>query len=101
LAYLEDGYFFSISAITSYEIFTGVKEGQKDFWNAFLEKVDVLSVDKEVVEIAVDVNNRLKKMRKQIDIADLFIAATAIMYDLPILTLNSNHFERIENLVVL
>lgn len=48
------------------------------------------------VDIDVNINAGLKRKRKQIDIADLFIAATAINFNLPIATLNRKHFERIE-----
>ncbi len=36
-----------------------------------------------------------------IDIADLFIAATAVAYKYPIVTLNRKHFERIDGLTVI
>ena len=45
-------------------------------------------------------NSTLKRKRKQIAIADLFIASTAIAYDLPIATLNKKHFERIDELQI-
>jgi tRNA(fMet)-specific endonuclease VapC len=48
----------------------------------------------------VDINNALKRKRKQIDIADLFIAATALSNNLPFATLNLKHFERIDNLQI-
>ena len=95
------GYTFCISAITEYEIYTGADFGQVEFWDDFLKKVEVLPFDKKVARIAVDLNRSLKKKRKQIDIPDLFIAATAVANDLPIATLNKNHFERINELTVL
>lgn len=52
-------------------------------------------------DIAVNINMNLKRKRKLIDIADLFIAATAIAYDLPLATLNRKHFERIEHLNII
>lgn len=49
------------------------------------------------VETAVSINSGLKRKRKQIDLPDLFIAATAIANDLP-LTLNRKQFNRIDTL---
>ena len=43
----------------------------------------------------------LKRQRKLIGIADLFIAATAVHYSLPLATLNVRHFERIEELQIM
>ncbi|OJV16835.1 MAG: hypothetical protein BGO21_28680 [Dyadobacter sp. 50-39] len=43
----------------------------------------------------------LKKQSKLIGMADIFIAATAVHYGLPLATLNVKHFERIEELQIL
>ncbi|MBS1745610.1 MAG: type II toxin-antitoxin system VapC family toxin [Bacteroidetes bacterium] len=93
------GYLFSISAVTEYEIYTGAALGQVDFWNSFLENTIVLPFDKSVAKTAVEINRALKKKRKLIDTADLFIAATAVTNNLLFATLNRKHFERIEGLV--
>jgi len=50
------------------------------------------------VQQAVIINRQLKLKRKQIDLADLFIAVTAITNNLPFATLNRKHFERIDTL---
>jgi tRNA(fMet)-specific endonuclease VapC len=50
------------------------------------------------VDTAVTINSILKKKRKQIDLADLFITATELSHNLPLATLNKKHFERIETL---
>lgn len=44
--------------------------------------------DEISVDTAVAINRALKKKRKQIEIADLFIAATAVAYNFPLATLN-------------
>jgi predicted nucleic acid-binding protein len=63
-----------------------------------LRKTQVLAFDKDVVKVAVDLNRSLKKKRKQIEMADLFIAATAIDNKLPLATLNIKQFDRIDGL---
>lgn len=98
---MREGYVFSISAITEYEIYSGAPAAQQDYWQDFLKRTQVLPFDKDVVKVAVDINNALKRKRKQIDIADLFIAATAVSNDLPFATLNRKHFERIDDLRIL
>jgi predicted nucleic acid-binding protein len=47
------------------------------------------------------VNSGLKRKRKQIDLADLFIAATAMTQNLSIATLNKKHFDRIDGLDII
>jgi predicted nucleic acid-binding protein len=100
IALVRDGYAFSISAITEYEIYSGAPVSQQDYWQDFLKHTQVLPFDKDVVKVAVDINSVLKRKRKQIDIADLFIAATAVSNSLPFATLNMKHFERIDNLQI-
>lgn len=92
------GYQFQISAITEYEVYSGATAAQLPFWDDLLEKINVLPFNKDVVKQAVIINRQLKQKRKQIDLADLFIAATAITNNLPFATLNRKHFERIETL---
>ena len=102
LIYLvRQGYTYTISAITEYEIYTGATLGQVDFWNSFLERIEVLPFDKAVAKVAVDINQQLKRKRKLIETADLFIAATTIANNLPFATLNTKHFDRIDGLTII
>ncbi|MGN6439314.1 MAG: type II toxin-antitoxin system VapC family toxin [Agriterribacter sp.] len=100
ISLVRQGYIYSISAVTEYEIYTGAAKGQIDFWNNFLQRTTVLPFDKVAAKMAVEINRELKRKRKMIDTADLFIAATAIANDLPFATLNKKHFDRVENLVI-
>ena len=63
--------------------------------------IEVISLDEAAVDMAVEINAGLKRKRQQVDIADLFIAATALSNGLPIATLNKKHFERIEKLIII
>jgi len=100
IALVKQGYIYCISAITEYEIYTGATAGQNDFWNSFLERTEVLDFNKAVAKVAVELNKDLKRKRKQIAIPDLFIAATAVLNNLPFATLNKKHFERIDGLTL-
>lgn len=92
------GYTFQISAITEYEIYSGATPEQLSFWDNLLQKVEVLPFDNLVVKLAVEINRELKRKRKQIEIADLLIAATAVAHNFPFATLNRKHFDRINRL---
>jgi predicted nucleic acid-binding protein len=98
---VRQGYIYCISAVTEYEIYTGTTSEQVDFWDDFLEKANVLVFDQTVAKVAVDLNKDLKRKRKLIDVADLFIAATAISNNLPLATLNKKHFDRIDGLTII
>lgn len=100
IALVRQGYRFAISTITKYEIYSGANQVQLDFWDTILQAVEVVPFDEASVDVAIEINNVLKRKRKQIELADLFIAATAISSNLPLATLNRKHFDRIEQLKI-
>ncbi len=99
ISLFDQGYDFTISCITYYEIYSGTTANQLQFWKNLLQKTRVLALDEIVAQTAVDINIELKRKRKQIEMADLFIAATAVANNLPFSTLNRKHFDRIEGLI--
>lgn len=98
---VRQGYRFTISTITKYEIYSGATQTQLNFWNTILQAVEVVPFDEGSVDTAVEINATLKRKRKQIELADLFIAAIAISNNLPFATLNRKHFDRIEQLEII
>lgn len=58
----------------------------------------VLPFDEEVGKRAATIYHELRVSNKIIEFRDIFIAATCLTYNLPIKTLNINHFKRIEGL---
>jgi predicted nucleic acid-binding protein len=100
ISLIREGYTFCICVITEYEIYSGATEAQLDYGQEFLKKIEVINLDQAAVKEAVSINNQLKVKRKQIDLADLFIAAIAVSNNLPVATLNKKHFSRIESLLL-
>ena len=90
----------AISSVTEFEIYSGATTSQLTFWNELLSEIIVLSFDSKAAHIAAEIQQDLKKLRKTIDKADLFIAATAIANDLQLDTFNLKHFEKIEKLIL-
>lgn len=95
---LNKGYKFAISVVSKYEIYSGATENQISFWNSIFEMIAIYSLDEKAIDYALATNTLLKKSRNQIEIADLFIAATALSYKIPLATLNRKHFDRVESL---
>ncbi len=98
---VRQGFSFAISAVTKYEIYSGATANQLGFWDKIFQAINVISFDEIVVDTAVTLNSALKRKRKQVDIADLFTAATAITHNLPFATLNRKHFDRIDTLNII
>ncbi len=101
VALVKQGFTYRISSVTEYEIYRGALLGQIAFWDNLLQKIEVLPFDKAASRKAVDINAELRRKRKQIEIADLFIAATALVNGLKLATLNKKHFDRIEALTLM
>ena len=91
-----------VSPVTLYELYMGATNAQK--WKdvkILTEDIPVLPFSKEVAEKSALLYQALKKKNQVIEFRDIFIAATAIVYNVPILTRNSKHFSRIKNLKVI
>lgn len=101
ISLVRKGYSFAASAVTKFEIYSGATNNQLEFWHKIFQIILVLPFDEASATSAVSINNALKKRRSKIDIADLFIAATAVSNSLPIATLNRKHFERIVKLKII
>lgn len=91
-----------ISPVMLYELYMGATNTQK--WKdvkILTEDIPIIPFSKEVAEKSALLYQALKKKNQVIEFRDIFIAATAIVYNLPVLTRNSKHFSRIKNLKVI
>ena len=88
-----------ISTVTLFELFAGATDQQK--WNdikILTEDLPILPFTIELAKHAAKVYQELKKQNQIIDIRDIFIASTALINNLPVATLNIEHFSRISGL---
>ena len=90
-----------ISSITEFEVVNGATEQHLKFWDGMLERFTILGFDSNAARQAAKIVTQLKTKRKSIDKPDLFIAATAIVHDLTLDTLNVKHFTHINGLNLL
>jgi predicted nucleic acid-binding protein len=95
---LSDQFVYEISVVTEFEFRIGCTKRNRDFTETLLSAIQVLPFDSQCAKVAVQLYTDLKSMNKLIDMPDIFIAATALANDLPLLTLNKKHFERVKNL---
>ena len=86
---------FAISVVTYFEVLVGCSDDVRSYWREFFEDFKILPLSSKCVEIAVKIDDDLRRRNKRIELPDLLIAATAITHDLPLATLNLKHFERI------
>ena len=87
-----------ISTVVEYEVELGMTASHRTLWSSILAELTVVPFTSSVARMACKVKHNLKAKGKQIDLADLFIAATAIANGLPLATLNRKHFDNIDGL---
>ena len=82
------------SVVTRAELFAG-NEREEPAVTALLGRLTEL-------EVTVEIARRAGRIRRttRLDIADALIAATALEHQLPLMTRNLRHFERVAGLVV-
>jgi tRNA(fMet)-specific endonuclease VapC len=95
-------YTLFISAITVFEIYAGaINDLKKQEISNVLEYVNILPFTKAAALKSGEIYLSLRKENQVIETKDLFIAATALSHDLPLMTLNLKHFERVKELNIL
>jgi predicted nucleic acid-binding protein len=98
---LPDKIEMSISSITVYELFMGVNtEKKREEIQILTGDLNLLSFNYEIATKSAEIYNDLKYKNQLIEFRDIFIGATAIVNELPILTLNRKHFERIRGIKI-
>lgn len=89
-------YDIAISVVTEFEWMVGFKDRELEFGRELLNNIDILPFDSGCAMKASDIYRQLKAKNQLVEIPDIFIAATSLSYNLPIATINKNHFKRIE-----
>jgi len=78
------------SVITIGEILFGMKENEKNKTYELINNITEINIDKAIVISAYEVKNLAKGFN--LELYDCIIAATAIEYDLILVTHNSKHY---------
>jgi tRNA(fMet)-specific endonuclease VapC len=99
LATLPNDVSIFVSSVTVYELMMGATDIQKKKdVEILLSDIPVLPFTNEVSLKAAEIYHNLRRQNLLIEFRDIFIGATAIIFQLPIKTLNLKHFQRIESL---
>jgi tRNA(fMet)-specific endonuclease VapC len=87
------------TAVTCFELLTSADEGKRgDKVRELVQAINVLLLDLPAAQRAAGVRRHLESTGQAIGMADSLIAGTALLHDLPLLTRNRNHFERVPGL---
>lgn len=97
-----DEYRLHLPTIVEFELFVGATDVEKrqDIHDV-LQFCDILPITSDTAQHAAELYQHLKRTNQSIEIRDLFIASTAIIYHFPLMTINTKHFSRIDTLNVI
>ena len=90
-----------ISAVSVFELYMGATTAEKEIRvQLLIEDITILPFTYPASLKAAEIFHQLKSKNQLIEFRDIFIAATCIINNLPISTLNKKHFERVEGLEI-
>ena len=87
-----------VSVITKVETlgYHKISETEKKFLNLVFSKIEVIPLEEEIIEATIKL-----KQQKKISLGDSFIAATALVNKMPLVTNNTEDFENIKGLKII
>ncbi len=102
--YLKQFGCFNVSSLTIFEILKGLRkkrliEKERTF-QLERSKHNVFGLDYAIMDLAATLLVDLEKKGTPLPYGDLFIASTALTHNLILVTNNTDHFSRIEELVL-
>jgi predicted nucleic acid-binding protein len=86
------------SEVTRVEVLRGMRSHERRVTERFLATIRWAVVDEKTSQLAGELGRRFQRNHGGIGVADLVIAATAALLDIPLATLNVRHFPMFEGL---
>lgn len=92
-------YSLYVPTIVEFELFSGANNSQKQKEiREILKQCNSLPFTSDVAQQAGFLFQTLRQSNQLVEIRDILIAATAVTNNLPLMTLNKKHFQRIHGL---
>jgi len=87
---------FSTTPINILELWNGRKKSEEQKIEGLINQLEIIPMKKEEGEKAGDITKKLRGNGEIIDMRDIIMAAICIQNNIPLMTLNTNHFERLK-----
>ncbi|RYE14954.1 MAG: type II toxin-antitoxin system VapC family toxin [Rickettsiales bacterium] len=98
--------YLAISVITAHEIEYGLmldinrEKKLRTVFESLIKQIKIIDLNEEIAKRAAIIRSDLKKSGNMIGAYDIFIAATAVVYQLTCVTSNVREFSRVKDLIV-
>ncbi len=93
---------FIISIVAEFEVLIGVSSGKdENYWDTIFNDITIIPFTTAINKIAINCSKKLRNSGQQLEFKDLIIGATAIHKHLPLATLNSKHFDKLDSLLII
>ena len=89
---------YAVSVVTTLEFLEGYRHPRDA--ERFLEPFRQIDVNSEIARVGGRIRRDLRERGEMIGDFDILIAATALSAELPLVTENNRHFQRVEGLVI-
>jgi|ERR1035437_247870 predicted nucleic acid-binding protein len=93
--------FMSLAELRRWELQSDWSDSKKEQFKQLLSEFGVIYADEEHCDIWVNVTNECSRNGRPISTADAWIAAAALMFDIPLVTNNRKDFEHISGITIL
>jgi hypothetical protein len=98
LGLIEGGELLLASEVVRFELLAGVRKSEIEDVERFFSGLSWVPVGEDVARIAGDLAQRYRRSHGGIDDADYLIAATALLLEADLLTMNVRHFPMVRGL---
>ncbi len=97
-----DDYLLHTPTVVEFELFAGATNAEKrQDIEQILQFCTSVPLTSEIAQHAGQLYQRLKRKNKLLEIRDLFIASSAVVHGLTLMTFNTEHFQRVDGLNLL
>lgn len=93
--------FMTFAELCRWKLQSNWGKTKSEKFEELLSDFGVIYADEELCEIWADIKNDAHQKGRPIETADAWIAAVALMFDIPLVTHNRKHFENVVDLKII
>lgn len=94
----DPSYFIYLSSVSIFELY--LRQYNLNDLDSFIQTVDILPFDEHSAKVASQIHKELSEKGKLPPLRDLFIGATCIAHDTPLMTFNKKDFIHMDGLQI-